>query len=224
MQNIEGASATPNSKDSQGSMRWTTLPDRATVERTISALGQRNIHAQSAGDEKEALARLVDLIPAGADVMTGASRTLDQIGFTDMLKSGEHRWKNVKAEMLAEPDPVKQLELRERATLSEYFVGSAQAVTQAGEVVIASASGSQISAYAYGAKNMIWVVGTQKIVPTLEDALRRVREYTLPLEDQRMKSLGYPGSFLGKTLIFEKEGSQRGRKIYLIFVEKPLGF
>ena len=222
MQNSESAMTAPVAKDSPRSISWTGLADSGTVGRTIEALGQRNIHAQSVSDEKEALARLVELIPSGSEVMTGGSKTLEQIGFLDLLKSGDHGWKNLKADVLSEKDPAKQAELRSRTTLSQYFVGSVQAVTQSGEVVIVSAGGSQISAYASGAKNVIWVVGTQKIVPALEDALRRVREHALPLEDQRMKSLGYPGSFVGKILIFERQAP--GRNIHLIFVDRPLGF
>lgn len=221
MQEAPATSTTHIAKDQAG---WKAIPDRETIEQAMAALNQRNVRAQFATDKKDALARLIGLIPTGAEVMTGSSMTLEQIGFLDMLKSGEHRWKNLKDAILAEKDPAKQLDLRMKGTLSEYFVGSVQAVTQAGEVVIASASGSQISAYAYSAKNVIWIVGAQKIVPTLDEALWRVREYVLPLEDQRMKDAGLPGSFLGKILIFEREASQRKRNIDLIFVGQSLGF
>ena len=104
----------------------------------------------------------------------------------------------------------------------EYFLGSVQAVTESGTLLAASAGGSQLAAYAFTAKNVIWVVGTHKIVRTLDEALERLREYSLPLEDQRMKRLGTPGSFIGKMLIFEKE--RPDRSVRLIFVNKPLGF
>ena len=106
--------------------------------------------------------------------------------------------------------------------MSNYFVGSVHAVTRSGEVVVASAGGSQLAAYAYGAANVVWVVGTQKIVDSLEDALRRIREHSLPLEDRRMKGMGYPGSFIGKILIVEREDPFHTAN--LIFVNEPLGF
>lgn len=197
------------------------MPSPEIIDETIEALTQHGIRAEMVADGSKALSRLVELIPAGAEVMTGGSRTLDEIGFTGLLKSGAHSWKNMKAAVLAGTSPAKQMELRLRSTLSEYFLGSVHAVTHSGEVLTASASGSQLSAYAYGAKNVIWVVGTQKIVPTLEDALKRIRGYALPLEDQRMKSLGNPGSYIGKILIFERETR---RNIRLIFVNEQLGF
>jgi len=205
----------------QLSPKWERLPDLKIVQETVNALNHRGIQAELVPDRPAALSRLIELIPAGAEVMTGGSRTLDEIGFTELLKSDSRGWKNLKAAVLAETDPAKQMELRKRSMLSEYFLGSVHAVTLSGEVVVASAGGSQLSAYAYGAQNLIWVVGTQKIVPGLEDAVKRVREYSLPLEDQRMKSAGFAGSYIGKMLIFEKETR---RSVHLIFVNEQLGF
>jgi hypothetical protein len=201
---------------------WTTSVDHETVAKTIAALERRGIHAELVPDRKTALARLTELIPRGAQLMTGASKTLDEIGFLETLKTDAHGWRNVKAEVLAEKDPARQIELRKLSILSEYFVGSVHAVTQEGQVLAASAGGSQLAAYAYGADNVIWVVGIQKIVRSLDDALTRIREHSLPLEDQRMKSLGYPGSFLAKILIVEREDPRHSAR--LIFVDEPLGF
>ncbi len=204
------------------STRWNVLPDARAIEETLGAVNSRGIHAELVEDGTKALERVKSLIPAGAQLMTGGSKTLEAIGFTDLLKSDSHGWKNVKAEILAEKDPAKQMELRSRAVFSDYFVGSIQAVAKTGEVVIASASGSQLAAYAYGARHIVWVVGTQKIVSTLEDGLKRVREHALPLEDRRMRSMGYPGSFLGKILIYER--SVPSVKANLILVNERLGF
>ena len=125
---------------------------------------------------------------------------------------------------MSEKDPVKQRELRVKATGAEYFIGSVQAVAETGEVVVASASGSQIPAYAFNARNVVWVVGTQKIVSSLEEGLRRVREHALPLETTRMKGLGYQGSIIGKLLILERELAILGRELTIVFVNEKLGF
>ena len=125
---------------------------------------------------------------------------------------------------MSEKDPGRQRELRVKATGAEYFIGSVHAVAETGEVVVASASGSQIPAYAFNARNVIWVVGTQKIVPSLEEALRRIREHALPLETSRMKSLGYPGSMIGKLMILERELTMLERDLTMVFVNEKLGF
>lgn len=213
--------------DSQGvypgyGFDWTRTADRDAVDRTRAALERRGISVTVVDTKVDALSHLKGMIPAGVEVMTGSSRTLDEIGFTDALKLNEQGWKNLKAEILAEKDKTRQMELRARSTFSEYYVGSVQAVTEDGEVVMASASGSQLAAYAFGAKNIIWVVGAQKIVSNLDGALRRVREHAFPFEDKRMKSLGYQGSVIGKILIFERVGL--GQKANLLFVNDSLGF
>ena len=77
--------------------------------------------------------------------------------------------------------------------------------------------------YAYSSSNVVWVVGTQKIVSNLEEGLRRVREYCLPLEVKRMQQAGFKGSEIGKILIFEKE-VMPFRKVNLFFVNEKLGF
>ena len=81
--------------------------------------------------------------------MTGSSTTLKEIGFVDFLSSGKHSWNNLKEKIVSEKDPKKQAELRKKSITSEYFLGSVHAVTQLGEVVVASATGSQLSSYVY---------------------------------------------------------------------------
>ncbi|HXA00900.1 MAG TPA: lactate utilization protein [Cytophagaceae bacterium] len=172
----------------------------------------------------EALARIQELIPKGASVMNGASRTLEEIGFIGYLKEGEHGWNNLHEAVLSEKDPAKQAELRKYSVVSDFYLGSVHALAETGELVIASASGSQLSHLAFTSPNLILIVGTQKIVPTLADAHKRIAEHVFPLEDARMKSMGYPGSLIGKELILHKEHPMMGRKVHVILVREKLGF
>lgn len=203
-------------------MDYAELADQIKLDKTLAGLKSRNIQAQLVQNKAEALEAIKALIPAGAAVMNGSSTTLDQIGFVEFLKSDQHGWNNLKAAIVAETDPAKQNELRRQSALAQYFLGSVHAVTEAGELLIASASGSQLGPYAFTSENVIWVVGAQKIVPNLDEAFKRVREHVFPLEDARMKSTGAPGSVFGKWLIFEREIMPR--KIHLILVNEVLGF
>ncbi len=207
-------------------MSYTSLPTPEIIRRTIEAIRGRGVSVQLVETKEAALPILVSLIPDGASVMTGASLTLEQIGFVNLLKSGNHKWHNLKAEVLAEKDPAEQSRLRKQATLADYFLGSVHAIAETGEIVVASATGSQLPAYAYSCNNIIWVAGAQKITPTVETALRRVREHSLPGEDQRMKkALGEnAGSFIGKLLIFEREAPYLRRTVTLLLVNEILGF
>ncbi len=204
--------------------KWERLPSQDTITRTITALKGRGVNAEFVQNRKEALEQVTRLIPEGADLMTASSTTLNEIGFFALLKSGKHHWTSQSDLLNAEKDPAKRAELRRRNVNVDYFLGSVHAITENGETITASASGSQIPSYAFTSKNVIWVAGAQKIVPSLEEGLRRVREHSLNLEIARMKSLGAPGSTIGKLLIFEREPPQLGRKISLILVNGKLGF
>jgi YkgG family uncharacterized protein len=200
---------------------WESLPDPSEVEKTLNAVKARGFKPESVPDRDAALARIRSLIPDGGRVMTGSSRTLDEIGLTALLTSGHHPWVNLKAQIMAEKDPEKQMELRRQSIFADYFLGSVHAITKAGEMVAGSASGSQLAAYAYGGKNLILVVGTQKITADMSEALRRLREYTVPLEDKRMKGLGAPGTYLSRVIILEREAR---RNVHVVLVNEKLGF
>ena len=206
-------------------MAYDTLPAPEIVQRTMESVKARGIHAELVETKEAALERVQALMPPNCVVMTGSSVTLQQIGFEEILISGNHPWRNFKADLLAEKDPVKQSTMRRQGTLAEFFLGSVNALAETGELVFASGSGSQLPAYSYNSRNVIWVAGAQKIAPTLDDALRRVREYVLPLEDQRMKSLGnQAGSRINRILIIEGEPAYLRRNLTLILVNQVLGY
>ncbi len=204
-------------------MEYNVLAPADVIAKTMAALKERNVSAQLVNNRVEALQAVKDLLPAQAEIMTGGSTTLEQIGLVDILKTGQHPWQSFKDKIFAEKDPAKQGRLRRESCLAEYYLGSAQAVSEQGEIIIASNTGSQLPAYAFTSNNVIWVVSAQKIVPNLEEGMKRVWNYCLPLEDKRQKSIGGKGSAIGKILIFERE-SLPFRKINLIFVNEVLGF
>ena len=104
----------------------------------------------------------------------------------------------------------------------DFIVGSVNAITRQGEVLIASNTGSQLAAYASGAEKVIWVVGAQKIVENLDGGFKRITDYVLPLESERLKKLFGVPSNVSQILIFNKAvGPSR---VTIIFVNENLGF
>ncbi len=206
-------------------MNYETLSSREDLERAMKALAAQGFLPESAASGAEALARIKALIPAGASVMNGSSRTLEQIGFVDLLAKGGHGWNNLHDAILAEKDPAKKSALRKQGVLSDFYLGSAHAVAATGEIVIASNSGSQLPHLAFTSPNVILAVSTKKIAPTLDAALSRLRDHVLPLEDARMKAAGVAaGSYISKLLILSREPSFSGRKFHVIFIAEDLGF
>ena len=101
------------------------------------------------------------------------------------------------------------------------MLGSVNAITEDGVLVAASASASQLVPYASTAGKVILVVGSQKIVPNLETALRRIRDYVLPWEDTQVRKVMNIGSFVGKILLIEREWIDD--RMTVILVRKPIG-
>ena len=172
----------------------------------------------------QALEKVKSMIPAGASVMNGSSTTLNQIGFVDYLKDGGHGWNNLHANILAETDKEKQAKLRKESVLSDFYLGSAHSVSETGELLIASATGSQLPHLVFTSQNIILVVSTKKIAKDLTDAMNRIQEHVVPLEDERMKTVGYPGTVYSKLLVLRSEPSMMGRKVTILFVKEDLGF
>jgi len=204
-------------------MNYETIPSAEITERTVAALKERGLNVVVVNTKEEALDKVKSLIPASVSVMNGSSTTLQQIGFVDYLKSGNSGWKNLHEDILEEKDPQKQAELRKQSVLAQYFLGGIQAITESGQILMASATGSQLAQPAFSADNVILVASTNKIVPTIDDAFTRLKEYVFPLENERMKTVGYPGSVIGKVLIFEREINP-ARKITIVLINEKLGY
>ncbi len=194
------------------------------MEKTEKALTEHGFLPESVETGAEALARIKELISTGASVMNGSSRTLEEIGFVDYLREGTHGWNNLHNAVLAEKDPAKQKALRMQAVISDYYLGSAHAITTEGEIVIASNSGSQLPHLVFTSPNIILVVSTKKIVPTLSDAFERIEKYIIPLENENMQKKYGVNTTHAKTLILHKENPMMGRKIHIIFVNEKFGF
>jgi hypothetical protein len=204
---------------------YNSLVDRDLLEKTIKAVGTRGIIAELVETRLDALNKLKELIPPGSTVMTGASATLKEIGFEAELADQNQIWNYLKPGIFTEKDPAKQRDLRRHAILADYFIGSVQAVAETGEIVAASGSGSQLAPYVFSSAHTIWIVGGQKIVPDLEAAMRRVREYCVPKVEEMARGMGRPElGALGKILIFEREMPYTSRNIRLILVNEALGF
>ncbi len=201
---------------------WNQIPSDTIIQKTADALQENGMTPIIVENKEEAKEKLLSLLPEGAEVMDMTSVTLTTLGITDELHhSGKYKSiKNVLSKMDRATD---HLEMQKLGAGPEYALGSVHAVTEDGKVIIASNTGSQLPAYAYGASHVVWVVGAQKITADLDSALKRVYDYVLPLESDRAhKAYGVPGSFVSKLLIINKEITP-GR-ITVIFVKENLGF
>ncbi len=201
--------------------RWDRLPDGAALKAAAAAMEKRGFRVVMAKDRKDALAKVRGILPQGAEVMHGSSTTLIEIGFMDELERGEKGWKSLYKSVTAESDLAKRHDLRRRSVCAEYFLSSVNAIAGSGELVACDQSGSRVGALPFAAKNVVIVAGANKITPTLDDALRRVREFAFPLEDARAKRAYGMGSGMNKFVIVAGEAPGR---ITVVLVDERLGY
>ena len=203
--------------------KWSTPTDKATLQKTMEALKQNGINSEVVSSGEEAKKRALELIPEGAEVMNMTSRTLDTIGLPEEInESGKYH--SIRNELNKMDRNTQGLEMQKLGAAPEYVIGSVHAVTTDGKVLIASNTGFQLPAYVYGSAHVIWVVGTQKIVPNLDEGIKRVYDYVLPLESDRInKALNIDkSSFVSKLLIINRE--IKPDRVTIIFVPEDLGF
>lgn len=185
-------------------------------QKIIDNLTNNGFEVYSFETNEEVTSKVRELIPEGSQVMTMTSTTLDELGITkEINESG--KYDSVKTKLYSGDEAAKTT-----ASVPEYAIGSVHAVTENGQLVIASATGSQLPAYVYGGKNVIFVVSTQKIVTDLDAAFKRIYDYVLPLENERaMKAYGV-GSAVNKLLVINKEATPS--RIKILFINQKLGF
>jgi hypothetical protein len=191
------------------------------IERTARAVAAHGFAVQVLDDAPAARAEVARLLPSGAAVFTSASETLRLSGIeNDVNHSG--RYRAVKPYIGALDRATQADEIRRVTATPDVVIGSVSAVTEDGTLVAASASGSQLPAYAGGAGQVIWLVGAQKIVPDLQTALRRIERYAYPLEDARARVAYGRASAINKLLIVNAEPFP-GRTMVLLLRE-AIGF
>jgi len=200
---------------------FANLASNEQIERTVKALETNGIHAVVAENGEEARRIFFELVPEGAEVFLGASVTLETLGIKDEIdKSG--RYDSIRPKMFALDRATQGREIRKLGGAPEYAAGSVHAVTEAGQVLIASNTGSQLGPYASGAGRIVWVVGAQKLVKDLDEGMRRIYEYDLPLETEHMRQLYNMGTGVNKVLIVNRE--IRPNRITMIIVKEELGY
>ena len=180
--------------------RFTALPDGQTLASAVTALEEHGFSVEVVDDLDAARQAVLARIPDGSSVMTNTSVTLQDAGIADAVNDGGP-YDSARNRMFALDFATQAQEMKAIGGQPDYALGSVHAVTLGGTLVIASASGSQLASYAWGAANVIFVVGAQKLVPTLQAAHERIYQHSLVLEDARAIAAYGQHSSVGKILL-----------------------
>jgi hypothetical protein len=199
---------------------YTALPDDQTLAETVVALEEHGFSVEIVDDLEAAREAVLARIPRGSAVMTNTSVTLQETGIADAINDGGP-YDSVRNKLMALDFATQTNEMKMIGGQPDYSLGSVHAVTHDGTLVIASASGSQLASYAWGATNVIFVIGAQKLVPTLEAARERIYEHSLKLEDARAIAAYGQNSFVGKILEIHQELPGRS---HIVLIRQVVGF
>jgi hypothetical protein len=200
--------------------RFTALPEEGMLAATVVALEEHGFSVEVVDDLDAAREAVLARIPDGASVMTNTSVTLEQTGIADAV-NGSGKYESARNRMLALDFATQAQEMKAIGGQPDYALGSVHAVTGEGTLVIASASGSQLASYAWGAGLVIFVIGAQKLVPDLAAARERIYAHSLVLEDARAQAAYGQHSAVGKVLEIHQELPGR---IHVVLIRQVVGF
>ena len=190
------------------------------LERVASILQSHNIETTIVDTPDEARAAVLAMIPDGAQVHSGKSKTLEDVGlYSELMESG--RYDAIRPKLFTMDRATQATEMRKLAATPDFMLGSVAALTEDGALVAASATGSQLGAYASGAGQLILVVGSQKIVPDLDAAMRRIREVVFPWENAQVQARLGVDTILEKVLILF--GEWTAGRTTVVLVREPVG-
>lgn len=149
--------------------------------RLVKALESRNMEAYYVKTKEEALQKALELIPEGSQVSWGGTMSAQEIGLTSALHEGDY---DVLDRELVQTVEEKEA-IAHQALNCDWFIGSSNAVSEDGILVNIDGNSNRVAAFAYGPKNVLLIVGMNKVVKTAEDALSRARNEAAPINVQR---------------------------------------
>ena len=203
-------------------MNYNQLPTKEVIDKTIAALANSGFKVFFAENGEAAKQTALSMIPAGAKIMNMTSATLETIGLVKEIMESEN-FQPVRKQLQDMDIKTQKTEMKKLRSVPDWAIGSVHAITQDGQLMVASATGSQMPAYVYGAEKVLLIAGAQKIVDDLNTGFDRIYQYCLPLESERAKkAYGDAGSSVNKILILNQEEVKE--RTTVIIVNKILGF
>jgi hypothetical protein len=199
---------------------FNTPATESELEALAAKLRERNFEVVIVDGAEQACDELMKRLPEGAEVHSAKSKTLEDLGvFNELMQSD--RYDFLRKKLFTMDRATQAREMRKLVSAPDFELGSVQAVTEAGQLVVTSASGSQMGPYSGAAGRLILVIGSQKIVPDLETSLRRIHQHVFPYEDARLREQMGVGTAVSRILIMERDFVP-GRTT-VILVRQPVG-
>lgn len=204
-----------------------TKRNELLAQTVIKGLESRNMSGYYAANKEEALKKALELIPEGSSIAMGGAMSAHEIGLVEAVKSGNYRFIDRDA---AEDKRAVMLESYD----ADYFLASANAMTNDGIIVNIDGNSNRVSMIAQGPKKVIFIVGMNKVCDDLDGAMKRARNVAAPINAQRF-GLNTPCSKTGACMDCKSPDticcqflitrySRHKDRIHVILVNDNLGF
>jgi L-lactate utilization protein LutB len=204
-----------------------TKRNQLLAQKVIKGLESRNMKGYYAADKEEALKIALELIPENSSISMGGAMSAHEIGLVDALKNGNYNFIDRDA---AEDKRAAMLEGYD----ADYFLTSANAMTEDGVMVNIDGNSNRVSAIAQGPKHVLVIVGMNKICDDVDGAMKRARNVAAPINAQRF-GLSTPCAKTGSCMNCKSPDticcqflitrfSRHTDRIHVILVNDTLGF
>lgn len=202
-----------------------------SVERTIEAFKKNKINGYFVQDEAEAIEKINEIVKDGSTVSVGGSMTLFQTGVIDYLRSGKYDFLD---RYKAGLSPLEIKDIYRKSFSADAYITSSNAVTEDGELYNVDGTGNRVAAMIYGPDKVIVVVGYNKIVKDLDEAIERNRNISAPANAKRLNrvtpcvKVGYcmdcnsDDRICSDYVVIRKQTDKT--RMHVIIVNKELGY
>ena len=206
------------------------MRNEVLANRVVKNLESRNMEAYFVKTKEEALKKALELIPEGSSISWGGTASAKEIGWLDAVHEGNYE---VYDREEAQTPELKN-EIAHKALDCDFFIGSTNALAENGVMVNIDGNANRVAAFAFGPKNVLLIVGMNKVVKSEEDAMSRARNEAAPINAQRF-GLDTPCSKNGMCYdckspdciccqILITRYSRVAKRIKVILVDENLGF
>lgn len=201
------------------------------INRTIEALKKNNMNGYYAKNRDEVIELIKGIVKEGSKVAVGGSETLSELGILEHLRSGRYDFLDRYKEGLTREEVTN---IFKQSFLADAYLSSCNAITENGELYNVDGNGNRVAAMLYGPDKVIVICGINKIVKDVDEAIKRNREISAPMNAKRLNKktpctkVGYcmncnsPERICNEYTLIKKQRSDE--RMHVIFLNENLGY